>query len=503
MNARHYDAIVVGAGMSGLACALKLSASGKKVLVLERQSVPGGVATSFKRNGFTFESVLHYVDGLAPEGEIGKFLDEYGVSKKIDFINIKEFGRVVYPEHDFVVGNDPGSLKSRLQADFPNDKEGIDKFFRDINKLYGQLDKFTESGLPEWFKLILSPLIYPSIVKTSSLTLERFITAKIRDKRARSILGTIWSFVVPPPSKISAFYYLIVFKGCWLENTRFIRGGYSNMFKAMAERLKELGSELRFNAAVERITTVRGKGVSGVRTASGEYFTARAVISSANAIDTLTRLIDCAPLNRYYAQKLCAMQKSLSGTQLYLGLNIPAEKLGMSHALMCINTTYDHDKSFQHYLNGDYRNSGILVTNHSRLDPGLAPQGKSTLSAMTLDNYAIWDKLSAQEYSKKKKEFADIILARLEKYLSGISGHVEVLEVATPKTMERLGFLAEGAIYGFAQTVGQSSISRLSQKTRIRGFFLSGAWTQPGAGIHACLVSGNDAADLVLRFLKN
>jgi len=197
------------------------------------------------------------------------------------------------------------------------------------------------------------------------------------------------------------------------------------------------------------------------------------------------------------------MQKSLSGTQLYLGLNVPAEKLGMKYPLMCINTTYDHDKSFQYCLDGDYKNSGILVSNHSRLDPGLAPQGKSTLSAMALDNYANWDKLTKQDYLKKKKEFADIILARLEKYLLGISGTVEVLEVATPKTMERFGGLPEGAIYGFAQTVGQASISRLGQKTRIRGLFLSGAWTQPGAGIHACLVSGNDAADLALRFLKN
>ena len=489
--------------MSGLACALKLSAAGKKVLVLEKQAVPGGVATNFKRNGFTFESVLHYVDGLACEGEIGKFLDEYGVAEKIDFIDVKEFGRVVYPEHDFVVGNDPGSLKDWLQANFPGDKEGIDKFFRDINKLYGQLDKFAKSGLPEWFKLILSPLIYPSIVKTSSLTLEQFITKKIEDKRARSILGTIWGFATPVPSKISAFYYLIVLRGCWLENTRFIRGGYSNMFKAMAERLEESGSELKFNTAAREIVTAKNKTVCGVRAVSGEYFRAPVVVSSANAVDTLTKLADYAPLNRYYAQKLNAMQKSLSGIQLYLGLDIPAEKLGMSHALMCINTTYDHDRSFQYCLNGDYRNSGLLVASHSRLDPGLAPQGKSTLSAMTLDNYANWDKLTKQEYLKKKKEFSDIILARLEKYLPGISGHVEVLEVATPKTMERLGSLAEGAIYGFAQTVGQSSINRLSQATKFKGLFLAGTWTQPGAGIHACLVSGNDAADLVLRSLKN
>ena len=116
-----YDCIIIGAGMGGLISALKLAASGKKVLVLERQPVPGGVATSFKRKGFVFESSLHFVDALAPDEEIRKFLDEQGVSKKIDFIELKEFGRVIYPEYDFVVKNDFDSLKLLLKDNFPNE----------------------------------------------------------------------------------------------------------------------------------------------------------------------------------------------------------------------------------------------------------------------------------------------------------------------------------------------------------------------------------------------
>jgi len=488
--------------MGGLTCVLKLAAAGKKVLALERQPVPGGLTISFKRNGFTFESVLHYVDGLAPGGEIREFLDEHGVSNKVDFIEAKEFGRVIYPEHDFVVSNDSDSLKTWLKSNFPQDKEGIERFFHDTDKFYQQLDRFVESRIPDWLKLLLSPLIYPSIIKTSCLTLEQFINKKIKDKRARSIIGTIWGFVGSAPSEISAFYFLIVFRGYWMESTAFIKGGSSSLFKAMVERIRELGSEVRFNSVVKEIITGRNKQVRAVRTAAGEEFTAQVVISNANAIDTLTQMIDCVPLKKEYTQKLFCMQKSLSGTQLYLGLDISAAELGMRHALMCINTTYSHDENFRYCLSSDYRRCGILVTNHSQLDPGLAPSGKSTFSAMALDNYANWDKLTAQDYKKKKEEFADIMLGRLEKYLPGISGHIEVLEVATPKTMERFGLLPEGAIYGFSQSVGQSSINRLAQETKIKGLFLTGAWTQPGAGIHGCLVSGNDAADAALKFLK-
>jgi prolycopene isomerase len=498
MDKNNYDVIVIGAGMAGLTSALKLASAGKKVLLLEGQAAPGGVATSFRRNGFIFESVLHYVNGLAPGGEIRNFLDEYGVSSKLSFIETEEFGRLIYPEHDFVVGNDFISLKSWLKSNFPADAEGIEKFFCDIDKFYRQLDHFVESKIPEWLKLLFSPLFYPRIIRAACLTLEQFMSKKIKDKRARAIIGSIWNFMGPPPGEISAFYFLIVFRGCWGEKTAFIRGGFSSLFRAMAERIRQLGAEIRFNTAVTEIITVKGRRVRAVRTNTGEEFTARIVISNANAIDTLTELIDYEPYKKAYAQKLSAMQKSLSGTQLYLGLDIPAQTLGMRQPMMYLSTTYDHSENFRYCLLSDYRRCNLLVTCHSQLDPGLAPVGKATLSVMTLDNHAHWNKLSPEDYKRKKKEFADTILARLEKYLAGISSHVEVLEVATPKTMERFGLLDEGAIYGFAQTPRQSSINRLAQETKIKGLFLAGAWTQPGSGIHGCLVSGKDAADAVL-----
>jgi len=75
------------------------------------------------------------------------------------------------------------------------------------------------------------------------------------------------------------------------------------------------------------------------------------------------------------------------------------------------------------------------------------------------------------------------------------------VEVATPLTFERYGSLPEGAIYGLAQTVHQSSANRLGHQTEVQGLFLAGAWTRPGAGVHGCFVSGLEAAELALGML--
>jgi prolycopene isomerase len=270
----------------------------------------------------------------------------------------------------------------------------------------------------------------------------------------------------------------------------------------MTDKIREYGSEVKFKTVVTKIITQGGGCVKGVRTDKGEEFPAKSIISNANVIDTLTALVDCDSIKEPYAEKFSSMQKSLSAVIVYLGLDVPAESIGMNYPLMYLDATYDQDEAFRCFASGDYSRCGLFVSNHSQLDPALAPVGKSTICAMSLDSYANWDNLTIEKYQKKKKEVAGIIVARLEKYLPGLLSHIEVLEVATPKTMERFGSAPEGAVYGFAQTVPQSSLNRLKRTTKIRGLFLAGAWTQPGCGMHGCTVSGIDAADLALRFLK-
>jgi prolycopene isomerase len=498
----EYDVVIIGAGTAGLASAVKLSSQGKKVLVLERQPVPGGVATSFKRRGFTFESALHLIDGLAPSQEVREFLDEFGVSDKIGFIELKEFGRVIYPRHNFVVKNDFSYLISYLKENFPTEEGAIDRFFVDINKFYRHFDSFANSKMPIWLKLFLSPLFYPSVIRASCLSLEQFMAKKIKDKSLRAILGTIWGFIGLPPSQASAFYFLIVLRGYWGARIAYIKGGSGRLFNAMVQRIEERGSQAKFNTTVTEIITDKGKRVKGVRTDKGEEFKAKAVISNASCFDTLTRLIDSEALREVYAHELSGLQKSISAVIVYLGLDLPSQELGMDCPFFLINKSYDHDASFKSCLCADYAQANLAVVSHSQIDPSLAPQGKSTICVMTIDNYANWQNLTDEKYQEKKKAVADAIVASLESYLPGVSAHIEVLEVGTPRTIERFASLPEGAIYGLAQNVTQASLNRLSQNTIVKGLFLAGAWTRPGCGVHGCLVSGKDAADLAVKYLK-
>lgn len=498
----EYDAVIIGAGVAGLVAGLKLTCLGKKIMLIEKQPLPGGFATSFRRKDFVFESSLHCVDSLGAGGELRNFLEEYGIDKSIDFIELKDFSRLIYPEHDFVADFNCENFKNYLRNSFPQEDKNIDRLFCEFDKFYKQLDNFFNLKLPTFLKLIISPFFYPRVIKASRCTIERFISEYIEDLKLKGILTDIWRFMGLPPSKLAALYFLIVFRGYYYNSTAYVKGGFSQLFQAMIEKINQMGGQIRFNTKVKKIITDEKNSLKAVLTDREEEFRTKVVISNANAIDTLTILLDNAHLREEYQQKLSFLEKSISAFQVYLGLKIPAKDLGMNHLMFSINTTYNHDEDFRYCLDGDYERCSVELVDHSQIDPTAVAKGKGSLLIMTFDSYANWKDLKEEEYKKKKIEVADKLIARAEKYLPGLSSYIEVREVATPMTFQRYGSSPEGAIYGFAQDIKQSGMNRLSQKTRIKGLILAGAWTRPGAGVHGCFVSGIDAADLALKLLR-
>ena len=81
-----YDVIIIGAGLGGLTAGAKLAREGKKVLIVEQHSKPGGCATTFKRGDFTMEVGLHEMDGPSPRDMKTRIFNELEVSGNVEFI---------------------------------------------------------------------------------------------------------------------------------------------------------------------------------------------------------------------------------------------------------------------------------------------------------------------------------------------------------------------------------------------------------------------------------
>jgi phytoene dehydrogenase-like protein len=139
-----YDIIIVGAGLAGLTAGAKLAIEGRKILLIEQHSKMGGCATTFRRNvealngaKVTFEVGLHEMDGLANENNPkNRIFKEFNIFDKVEFIQVPEFYRFTNGRVDVVIPhNIPEAIKV-LVEEFSDEKEGINKFYYDIEQIY-------------------------------------------------------------------------------------------------------------------------------------------------------------------------------------------------------------------------------------------------------------------------------------------------------------------------------------------------------------------------------
>jgi all-trans-retinol 13,14-reductase len=151
---------------------------------------------------------------------------------------------------------------------------------------------------------------------------------------------------------------------------------------------------------------------------------------------------------------------------------------------------------------GDISRVMFGIANYTKTDPNNAPEGKNVICLVTLMPYDLnngWrEKEGLDKYAEFKKEVAMKLIRRAEKYLPGLSSHIEELEVGSPRTNEHYTSNTKGSIYGWAHTVKQGMQNRLPQETPIENLLLAGAWTQPSGGQAPVLISGNTAAEMIL-----
>ena len=142
-----YDAIVIGAGIGGLASAAAFARQGFKVLVLEKHNKPGGYATVFKRpGGFTFDASLHSTTVGERDG-VHNLIPGFPEIKDVTFVPHTDVWRAVYPDDDirFPARNVPGVI--RLLTDrFPDEQAGIQGLFDDMQGLSDDIGKLSAAG---------------------------------------------------------------------------------------------------------------------------------------------------------------------------------------------------------------------------------------------------------------------------------------------------------------------------------------------------------------------
>ncbi|MCX7678536.1 MAG: NAD(P)/FAD-dependent oxidoreductase, partial [Spirochaetes bacterium] len=451
-----YDVVVIGAGNAGLMGAVTLAQKGAKVLVLERHNVPGGCATSFCRGRFEFEVSLHQLSGMgSPQrpGPLRALLDSVGVLNKLEFVEMKDLYRVVYPgKLDIALRADRSSVIASLQERFPQEKDTIAKFFDFVYEFFTEVIGAFYLADPE-----ISPQKYPLYFKYALVDTQTILDRYFKDRLLKLALSVYWTYMGIPP-RFLPFSDMAALLFSYIEFKPYhLKGGSQMLSNALVEALRGAGGKIWFNCEAERIVVKDGKVVA-VKIASGEEISTRYVLSNASAITTFVDLIDEDEVPVQIFEQMRARTVGTSFFTVFLGMDCQPTEVGISEATNFVCCTDDADDDYAQSKRLTCEKSSFLLSCYDVADPSFSPAGTCQAALVTMKYAEPWLRLPPTQYYDEKFRCAEQLLKKANEVFPGLIASIEEMDIATPLTHLRYLGHPGGGAYGFDQYAKDSPL---------------------------------------------
>jgi len=288
-----YDAIIIGAGISGLTAGNYLARGGARVLLCEQASNTGGLFNSFERNGFVFDGGIKSVES---SGIILPMLTQLGLLDEIGFI--KDPVAMITAGHVQPIRSlDEVQVHfQNIKTQFPTQAQGLERVWQDTSRVFNFLDALLAFPNPlfqspteqkemqsRWIKANASKLMKaPWCLPLFNITLREYLGKHLSDASLVDFLSAIF------PDGTTAFFGLGYFR--MFQDYQYPTGGVGKLPEAMTAAFTRQGGTLLLNARVVKILMKDGC-VRGVKLADGREFLANHILTAADANLTFRELL--------------------------------------------------------------------------------------------------------------------------------------------------------------------------------------------------------------------
>ncbi len=470
---RRWDAIVIGAGIGGLAAAGVLARLGRRVLVLEQHRVPGGLMQSFRRGPWSWDVGLHVAGEMGDAGMGGRLLSALA-GRRVGWTRIDApYDQVLFEDGDRVeLPSGMGRLRASLHRRFPAEREGLDRYFA--------LSRRAAAAMRDLFlaRPISSGRRRPAgdEERLALATTGEVLDSVTRDPRLRCALSVQWRFYGSPPRE-SAFGVHAMLQRHFRGGAYYPEGGAMSLPRALAAGLAEVGGWTRTGADVASILVERS-AARGVRLASGEELRSNVVISAAGALNTVN-LLPPEERHREWARSIGALPPSLTHLALNVGFRGDIAAAGASRSNLWLVGRDPEQEAWSMEEPPD----AAYASFPSLKDGGDRPaDGAHTAELLTLvrwDAFRRWAgtrwRRRDADYEATKRSLADQLLELLLRRLPRLRPLVAHVDLSTPLSMTHFVRAVDGASYGLASTPARYRNPWLRPRTPVRGLYLAGS----------------------------
>lgn len=488
--------IIIGGGIAGLSTGCYGRMNGYDTEIFEMHTLPGGVCTGWKRNGYTFDGCLHFLVGTGPESNLHQVWQELGAFDVERVVDHEVFGDVVLPDGRVLtqyadVDRLVASLKEGLPGLDRHDRAALDQLAADV-RLWGTLKmpmrsaSRREAGRPGLITRA-SALArkargmwkirrYLPMFSRFAGSLARF-AGRFHSPELRSFITLAFPF-----PRMPAMSFPMMLAAIHKKEAGWPEGGSLGLALSIARRYEELGGVIHYGAKVQKILVREGKAV-GVRLADGSEHLADEVISAADGHATLFGMLNGAYLSRELEDAYRTLPLYTPFVQVSFGVKRDMRSAGVPRL-----TTVEPAEPISM---GGTRVPFLLFNNYA-FDPTMAPGGKSALSLLFQSPWENWENLAGDRsaYLAEKARILADATAWLESRFPGISSDIEVTDVATPLTTVRYTGNYHASYEGWQPTVETMKLKISRRLPGLASFSMVGQWTAPFAGLPTVSVDG-------------
>ena len=488
-------AVVIGAGLGGLAAAMRLGAKGYRVSVFDRLDMPGGRGSAIWQDGHRFDLGPTIV--TVPEtlrelwSACGRSFDA-----DVDLRPLDPFYEIRWPDGSrFAARGTAAAMRAEVARLSPPDLPGYDRFVADarVRHAYG----FENLGRRPMHRL---GDLLAALPRFAALRADRSVLGhaarRVRDPRLRMALSFHPLFIGGDPRHVTSIYALV----SHLEQAFGVHcaiGGVAAIAAAMARVVDGQGGSVTCGAEVDEILTAGGRA-RGIRLASGAVIPADLVVSNADPGQTYDRLLRRRAKRRWTAARLARARWSMGLFVWYFGTRGTRHLWpDVGHHTILNGPRYE---GLLHDVFGGGRlapDMSLYLHRPAVTDPTAAPPGDDTFYALSPVPHlghadpVDWPAM-AEPYRRRVQAELD---ARL---LPGLSGRLGPSLVFTPETFRDRYLAPHGSGFSIEPRILQSAWFRPHNVSEeLPGLYLVGAGTHPGAGLPGVIASAEVLAKLV------
>lgn len=485
------QAVVIGAGIAGLAVSLRLRKQGFAVSVYEANSYPGGKLSYFEQDGYRFDAgpslftMPQYVDELFQLYNL-QASDYFQYKRKETVCNyFWEDGK------RFSVPADKQEFVEGASKEFNVPAEKLHKYLADSQKKFDlTAPVFLEKSLHK-MGTYLSMETLKAFVQSASMgittNLNNINESQIKEPHLVQFFNRFATYNGSSPYKTPGIMSMIPHLEMH-HGTFFPKGGMAKITQSLYDLAKEQGIEFHFSQKVNRIIVKNGKA-EGIETAEG-IKGAEVVISNMDIFPTYKKLLADQP----YPKQTLAQERSSSALIFYWGIKKKFPELDLHNILFSKKYKEEFDYIFEKKsLSND---PTVYINISSKEETTDAPENCENWFVMinAPGNYG-------QDWETMISTARENILKKIKNTLGvDLEDLIETEAILDPRSIESKTSSYRGALYGAASNSKFAAFLRHPNFTRkIKNLYFCGGSVHPGGGIPLCLLSAKIVSEIIIN----